>query len=225
MNDQVWVGVRERVRALAAASGAGSRPVFGAAGHGFRLDPVLSPAELAELEAQIGVRLPQEYRTFLLTVGAGGAGPAYGVFPAQREDDGWRWTGDGADLADRSRLAEPFPVRGPDPAVLEKLSGERPEEEEFDDEEDFDTAYEDWDRRWADVLWDPERTVGAIAICHLGCAGRQWLVISGPERGRIWSDDRVDDVDLAPLLTEQGQPVTFARWYLDWLDRAEQQIR
>ncbi|MFJ5121733.1 SMI1/KNR4 family protein [Kitasatospora sp. NPDC088548] len=76
MDDQLWVGVRERVQTLAGASVTGPRPVFGAIGHQFRLEPVLSPAELAELEAQIGVRLPQEYRTFLLTVGAGGAGPA-----------------------------------------------------------------------------------------------------------------------------------------------------
>jgi hypothetical protein len=225
MNDRLWVGVRERVLALAGASAAGSRPVFGASGHRFRLEPVLSPAQLAELEAQIGVRLPQEYRSFLLAVGAGGAGPAYGVFPVQRAQGRWRWTGDGADLADWSRLAEPFPVQGPDPTVVRKLLAECPEEEESDGIEDFDTAYEDWDRRWVEVMWNPERTVGAIAICHLGCAGRQWLVISGPERGRIWSDDRVDEVDLAPLLTEHGRPVTFARWYLDWLDQAEQQGR
>ncbi|MEU8925885.1 hypothetical protein AB0D10_33960 [Kitasatospora sp. NPDC048545] len=48
---------------------------------------------------------------------------------------------------------------------------------------------------------------------------------AGTGAGRIWSDDRGDDVDPAPLLTGHGQPVTFARWYLDWLDRAEQQIR
>lgn len=198
--------------------------MFGSIGHRFRLEPVLSPAELAELEAQIGIRLPQEYRTFLLTVGAGGAGPAYGVFAVQREDGRWRWTGDGADLADWSRLAEPFPAQGPDPTVVEQLLKDCPEEEGFDDIEDFDSAYEDWDRRWGEVMWNPERTVGAIVICHLGCADRQWLVISGPERGRIWSDSRVDQVDLAPLRTEHGRPVTFARWYLDWLAHAEHSL-
>ncbi|MFB7476077.1 SMI1/KNR4 family protein [Kitasatospora sp. NPDC056184] len=224
MDDQLWAGVRERVQALAGTSAAeaGRRP-FGAIGHRFRLQPVLSPAELAGLEAQIGVRLPWEYRTFLLAVGAGGAGPAYGVFPVQHESGRWRWTGDGADLADFSRLAEPFPVHGPAPAVVEKLLEECPREQDFDEIEDFDTAYEGWDRQWGAVMWNPERTVGALAICHLGCAARQWLVISGPQRGRIWSDDRVDEVDLAPLQNQDGQPVTFARWYLDWLEHAEQQ--
>jgi hypothetical protein len=31
----------------------------------------------------------------------------------------------------------------------------------------------------------------------------------------------VDDVDLAPLLDDDGTPVTFARWYTGWLEKAE----
>ncbi|MFE2722232.1 SMI1/KNR4 family protein [Kitasatospora sp. NPDC059327] len=182
-------------------------------------------AELAGLEAQIGVRLPEEYRTFLLRVGAGGAGPAYGTFPVRRTADRWGWEGDGADLADWSRLAEPFPAAPLDPTALRTLLERCPQEEDFTDtDEDFDTAYEAWDEQWGEVMWAPQRTVGAIVLCHLGCAARQWLVVSGPERGRIWNDDRADEVDLAPLLDTGGRPVTFARWYLDWLDAAEQQL-
>ncbi|WP_190064503.1 hypothetical protein [Streptomyces griseocarneus] len=63
-------------------------------------------------------------------------------------------------------------------------------------------------------------------IAHLGCALREWLVVSGPERGRVWSDGRADGVDLAPLLDDKlgdkGEPVTFTRWYLAWLEQAEQ---
>ncbi|MGW4646637.1 SMI1/KNR4 family protein [Kitasatospora sp. NPDC004289] len=225
MDDQLWVGVRARVEALAPAGPEPQSAVFGSNGHHFALDPVLSPAELAELEAQIGTELPPEYRTFLLQVGAGGAGPAYGVFPVRRTEDGWRWEGDGADLADRERLAEPFPATVLDPALVEALLEECPEEEDFEDIEEFDTAYEAWDERWGEVMWDPERTVGAIVLCHQGCAIRQWLVVNGPESGRIWEDLRADEVDLAPLLDEGGRPVTFARWYLDWLDQAERQAK
>ncbi|MEU2655123.1 SMI1/KNR4 family protein [Streptomyces sp. NPDC007325] len=219
MNDQWWAGVRRRIETVG-ASPSGSE-VFGALGHRWILEDPLSPDELAELEAQTGVRLPEEYRTFLLHVGAGGAGPAYGLFPVRRVRGRWRWEGDGADIADLSRLAEPFPDQGPDPKLLADLHAQRPEEEDFDDVEDFDDAFEAWDERWGDLMFAPERTVGAIVISHLGCTQREWLIISGSHRGTVWSDCRVDAIDLAPLLAEDGTPVTFARWYTDWLEKAE----
>lgn len=219
MTDQWWAGVRQRVEAAGAGPGAGA--VFGASGHEWVLEEPLTPDGLAELEAQAGVRLPEEYRAFLLHVGAGGAGPAYGLFPVRRVPGRWRWEGDGADLADLSRLAEPFPDHGPDPKLLDDLLAQRPEEEDFDAVEDFDEAIEAWDERWGAVMFAPERTAGAIVISHLGCAQREWLILSGSHRGTIWSDCRVDDVDLAPLLDDDAAPVGFARWYTDWLERAE----
>ncbi|MFD5922552.1 SMI1/KNR4 family protein [Kitasatospora sp. NPDC058201] len=187
------------------------------------MDEPLTSAEVADLEAQIGVVLPEEYREFLLQVGAGGAGPAYGVFPVRRIHGRWRWEGDGADLADLSRLGEPFPRQGPDPEHARALWEERPEEEDFEEIEDFDDAIESWDERWESVMFSPDRTVGAVVISHLGCAARQWLIINGHEQGRIWSDNRADDEDLTPLLDERGEPTTFARWYLTWLDESERQ--
>jgi hypothetical protein len=219
MTDQWWAGVRERVEAVSARP-AGSE-VFGALGHKWVVEEPLTQGELAELEAQIGVRLPEEYRTFLLRVGAGGAGPAYGLFPVRRVQGRWRWDGDGAGLVDLTRLTEPFPDQGPDPKVLSELIAQCPEEEDFDAIEDFDDAMEAWDERWEAVMFAPERTVGAIVICHLGCAQREWLIVSGRHRGTIGSDCRVDDVDLAQLLDDDGTPVTFARWYTDWLEKAE----
>ncbi|MEU3664492.1 SMI1/KNR4 family protein [Streptomyces sp. NPDC032940] len=219
MTDQWWVGVRQRVEA--AGAGPFGSKVFGALGHQWIVEDPLTQSELAELEDQTGVRLPEEYRTFLLHVGAGGAGPAYGLFPVRRVQGRWRWEGDGADLADLSRLAEPFPDQGPDPGLLDELRAQRPQEEDFDDIEDFDNAFEAWDERWEDVMFAPERTAGAIVISHLGCAQREWLIISGSHRGTIWSDFRVDNADLAPLLDDDGTPVTFARWYTDWLEKAE----
>ncbi|WP_329404218.1 SMI1/KNR4 family protein [Streptomyces melanogenes] len=213
-----WMGTRERVVALGAQSPRSE--VFGALGHQWVLEEPLTADELAELEGQIGVRLPEEYRTFLLHVAAGGAGPAYGLFPVRRIQGRWRWEGDGADLADLTLLAEPFPEQGPDPKILDELLAQRPEEEDFDEIEDFDAAIQAWDERWDTLVFAPERTAGAIVISHLGCALRDWLIISGSHRGTIWSDGRADDVDLTPLL-DDGKPVTFARWYTGWLDQAE----
>ncbi|MGY3205380.1 SMI1/KNR4 family protein [Streptomyces sp. TE5632] len=223
MVDQKWAGVRERIAALGALPA--SSEAFGSFGHRWALENPLTEVELTELETQLGVSLPAEYRAFLTQVGAGGAGPAHGLFPVRRVQGRWRWEGDGAYLADLSTLAEPFPEKGPDPELLEALAAERPEEEDFDEIEDFDEAIEAWDERWGAVMFAPARTAGAIVICHLGCALREWLVISGPHRGTVWSDSRVDDVDLEPVLDTEGEPVTFARWYTDWLDKAERSVR
>lgn len=218
MVDQ-WAGIRERVGALGAQTA--SSKVFGSLGHRWALEEPLTASGVAELEEQIGVRLPEEYRSFLLQVAAGGAGPAYGLFPVRRVQGRWRWEGDGADLADLSMIAEPFPDQGPDPEALEELLAQRPEEEEFDEIEDFDDAIEVWDEQWATLMFAPERTAGAILISHLGCAQREWLIISGRHRGTVWSDRRADDIDLMPLLDDDRRPMAFARWYMTWLERAE----
>ncbi|KJY41985.1 cell wall assembly protein [Streptomyces sp. NRRL B-1568] len=223
MVDQQWNGVRQRVAALATQPSSGE--VFGSLGHKWALEDPLTDDALAELEAQVGVELPDDYRNFLTVVGAGGAGPAYGLFPVRRVQGRWRWEGDGADLADLSMLARPFPDHSPDPESLDALLAERPEEEDFDEIEDFDDAIEAWDERWEALMFAPERTAGAIVISHLGCAQREWLIISGTHRGTIWSDCRADDADLAPLLDGNGAPVTFARWYTDWLQEAERIAR
>ncbi|WP_329604601.1 SMI1/KNR4 family protein [Streptomyces radicis] len=222
MNDAIWAGVRQRVQAL--RDRPGHDAVFGAIGHGFALEDVLDPAELAALEDQVGVELPDEYRGFLLGVGAGGAGPAYGVFPVRRRQGRWGWEGDGATLVEVNRLGEPFPRRCADPERLRALLEQRPEEEDFEGTDGFDDAIESWEREWESVMWSRDRTVGAIVIAHLGCALRHWLVVSGPERGLIWADHRVDDEDLMPLLDDEGTPVGFAAWYLTWLTEAERRV-
>lgn len=198
-----------------------SGEVFGSHGHQWVLEDPLTDDGLADLEAQVGVRLPDDYRSFLTCVGAGGAGPADGLFPVRRVQGRWRWEADGADLADLAMLAQPFPEHGPDPEALDALLTVRPQEEDFEEIEDFDDAIEAWDERWEPLMFAPERTAGAIVISHLGCAQREWLVISGAHRGTIWSDCRADDVGLFPLLDQGGQPVTLTRWYTDWLQEAE----
>ncbi len=215
--------MRKRIVELSALPA--SQRVFGTLGHRWVLEDPLGEDELVELEAQIGVRLPPDYRAFLAIVAAGGAGPSYGLFPVRRAQGRWRWEGDGADLADLSRLAEPFPDKGPDPEVLDRLRAERPEEEDFEEIEDFDSAFEVWDERWGAVMFSPERTGGAIVICHHGCAQRDWLVLSGSHRGTVWSDPRADDEDLEALVDAEGKPVTFSRWFTEWLENAEQVVR
>jgi hypothetical protein len=213
-----WEGVRDRLERLRAAYLRGlAGGVFGADGHKFEILPPLSEADLAEAEAQFRVRLPGDYRGFLLAVSAGGAGPYYGLFPLVRDQAGrWGWLGDGVDLTDDTALSANFDP-GDVSAALAQFKATQPA---LSDQ----GAYEDWVNRYDDVLWDERRTRGAVCLSHEGCAYRDWLVIGGPLRGHMWDDDRAGDIDLAPAIAEDGSALTFGRWYASWLNAVEQAV-
>lgn len=99
-----WEGVRARVRRLR-RSPRRSR-VFGADGHRFALHPPLTEVQVTQAEAQFGTTLPAQYRSLLTTVGAGGAGPGYGLFALARDRDGrWTWQSDRQEATNPSALA------------------------------------------------------------------------------------------------------------------------
>ena len=52
---------------------------FGADSHQYELSEPASEEAIQRFEEQQGIRLPEEYRDFLLHVGNGGAGPYYGL--------------------------------------------------------------------------------------------------------------------------------------------------
>jgi hypothetical protein len=178
--------------------------VFGANGHRWKLARKLTERDVSAVEKQYGVELPDDYRAFLLAVGAGGAGPAYGIFPlVHARTGGWCWDGDGATLT--GDLETPFPHAKPWNMTFPEW------DEEAEAEDDYWARRDAWDR---DVYFHPKQTTGAICICHEGCALRDWLVVTGPQRGKMWSDERADGRGLIPLKK------TFGEWYLAWLAKA-----
>jgi hypothetical protein len=80
------------------------------------------------------------------------------------------------------------------------------------------SLYEAWDKVLEEHYWIPHIMNGAISICHIGCALRQWLVVSGDQQGFVWDDFRADDAGIAPVIDSAGKPLTFAHWYMSWLD-------
>lgn len=183
--------------------------VFGAEFHGFKLNPPVSEAAVRKFEVKHRIRLPEDYRGFLIHLGNGGAGPFYGVFKMGEMDDGFafqKWKeGDGF----VGVLSEPFPHT----AAWNDLGGEP---EETDDEEEYEKALEAFDERY----WNPANVNGAIPVCHEGCAYRDWLIVTGPEAGHMWHDARTDQAGLRPISIGKKKRITFLDWYVHWLNEA-----
>ena len=191
-----------------------SLEVFGAEDHRYQVNPPLKEADVARFEGKHDVRLPEDYRTFLLEVGNGGAGPAYGVFPLGQMDDGWklrRWKEGNGFIGD---LSAPFPHtrRWNKLPKMPKVKDSHP---------DFERLLEERDR----IYWSTDNVNGAIPICNLGCCLRHWLVITGREAGRIWVDERADEGGLFPLSTTAKRRYNFSEWYDKWLASSLRQAR
>lgn len=66
---------------------------------------------------------------------------------------------------------------------------------------DTDTWSDKYWEAWSDKYWDSKQVNGAVPICYLGSALRQWIVVTGPEAGNVWCDNRADQNGLRPLKT------------------------
>lgn len=212
-----WSGVRDQVLALRKAPH--PEKVFGARvrgfGHGFRLEPPLPEAEVAAAERELGVSFPSAYRTFLLEVGAGGAGPDYGVFPLRRDAQGWHWDDTGSRTVN-ARLSDSFPSTAERARWEEEFDAREPQRQDFPDEESFGVAFRSRDDEYEQL--HEAMTAGAVCLSHQGCGYFTWLAVTGPERGTLWNDLRAADGLLEPV----GAPsrVDFHAWYTAWLTGA-----
>lgn len=217
MSEETWAGVRDRIQRLAALSGSDS--VFGARGHGFRLGPVMEEEQLRSLETALGVDLPAQYRSFLLQVGAGGAGPDYGLVTPVLGDRGWQWRGVGlahsgqpttAELAGRPFVAEALQKE------LDALDAQEPKSEAYATDEAFHQAFAAWDARYEE-LYDAQEA-GVVFLSEQGCGYSSLLVMTGPHAGAVWEDSRPADCGIVATGHD------FAQWYMRWLVRTEQQL-
>ncbi len=185
------------------------RKLFGAGSHRYKFHPPVTNSRIAAFEKKYGIRLPRDYRTFLVDVGNGGAGPFYGIFKLGEMDDGhghasWK---EGEFVG---TLKKPWPHR-----KAWNLSESEREPPEIEN----DLQHEAWRKELERKYWNADLVAGAIPICHEGGAYRNWLVVTGPEAGYVWHDARADDRGLRPVPGhhKSGKRSTFVDFYRDWL--------
>lgn len=189
------------------------REYFGSKGHDYRLNPVLTEQAVADLEARHRFSLPPEYRAFVTTIGNGGAGPYYGVFPlglqsSPRELGPWD-----EQLGD---LSKPFPHTSAWNLPPE-FWAEQPDPPDGTPAEEEDRLNEEWDAKLAKSYWRTDVVNGAIPVTDMGCALGNILIVAGQEAGTIWEDLRADYRGIVPVTDEAGRHLSFGEWYKKWL--------
>jgi hypothetical protein len=180
--------------------------VFGATSHKYKFNPCLSENEIKRFEQKHIVDLPTDYRNFLLEIGNGGSGPAYGLLKITE------WNIE-LDITKETFLSTPFPH-----------STRWNMERHFD--MDDDNVYESQEfQDWEEEYYSNKHVTGSIRICHYGCAIYYLLVVNGTEKGNIWVDDRANDEGIYPALSKKtGKQLSFIEWYNEWLDESLQQL-
>lgn len=172
----------------------------GFGGHGLRLSRPVGRAKVERLEAEHAIRLPEDYRAFLLEVGNSGAGPGYGLWGLS---DWWGFMDcwDNTPPAGprprvskprRSYLASPCPIR---PGVY------------------YGKGWAVEPKECAEALgldWAPWQ--GSVMIAHHGCEDHDNLIVSGPGRGRIV---QLSIPGIAPSFVPYPD---FLSWYESWQD-------
>ncbi|MBR7836786.1 SMI1/KNR4 family protein [Actinospica durhamensis] len=216
-----WSGVRDRVVAVALAEARARRwppsqvPV---------LSPVLSADEIAEAEAQFGVALPEEYRSFLSQVGAGGQGPKILLTTLRKIEGKWGWFSE-----DDERHPFTPDTSGPfiesrdwvDAQVAAlRAAGREPtvRDDETDYLDDYQSAFGEVD---GEELWYRQRSRGAVYISDNGCGMTGWLIVVGPHRGEVRDRDCDLNPPFEPYFDARGDRHTFRSWYVEWLERRE----
>lgn len=165
---------------------------FGADAHKYQWNPPASLEEVEDFEQKIGVRLPEEYRSFLLLAGNGGAGPYYGLFSLQKV---LYWLESDIDPKKEAVLYPGIEIP------------QEEYEEEYECDQILDEEEQENDREPETESW----LQGCIPIGSQGDSYFMYLLVSGPNRGRVVYVE--SEMTYVFFPREQG----FLAWYKRWL--------
>ena len=158
---------------------------FRAYSHQYKLSAPASEEMIQEFEGQEGIRLPEEYRDFLLFVGNGGAGPYYGLYGVEAEKKELHGS-------HGSRL---YQVRE-EPVIYPKMGSE-----------DWDRVADPESRRKGGA----HPYVGVLPIGSQGCTLMTGLMLAGPYRGQVVYYDE-DFCGQPFFVREKGFLQWYERW-------------
>ena len=185
--------------------------VFGASSHKYHLNPPVSEAEVLAFEKKYGVRLPECYRAFMLTIGDAKAkkldfiaGPYYGLYAFGTQVDDLLYEGSEIYLKAPCALS-PDMTQEEWEALSDPLLMSEEDEEDFEEDEEVETTEteEDYIEQCGKVFG------GLLPLGSQGCTYYHALVLNGKYAGRIVNVD----LDLA-------QPkFAFETNFLDWYER------
>lgn len=160
---------------------------FGAYSHQYKLAAPAGEEAIRKFEEQQGVRLPEEYRDFLMFIGNGGAGPYYGLYGLKALED---------DLSDSRGLRRCRSLE--EPVIYPKMS-----------EEEWDRNVNPESRRKGEEVYP---YTGVLPIGTQGCTLMTGLMLTGPYRGQVVYYDN-DFCGPPFFVREKG----FLSWYERWL--------
>ena len=165
--------------------------IFGAQHHQYKLRPVLAEEHLLVFEEKHRVYLPSDYRMFLKEFSNGGAGPYYGMYALENYYQPRFYDGSDANYIDQGFLHTPFPYTKNNPCIARETN------ENLTDEEYAKEFVKNFS--------------GAITLAHQGCGYYDMLIVSGIEKGTVWTDATVSDQGMGRAFD------SFTEWYSHWL--------
>ncbi len=198
-----------------------AREVHGAKLHGYGCQ-LVPAAALDDLEQHAGFALPDDYRAWLLTVGAG-AGPDYGLLAPgaviENIRDFEQQAGSGGDVEDAASITEESVA-----LFHRRISEERAR-----------TNHRTLDLTECTITANSFR--GALPISHQGCNGWSHLILSGRWRGFVFGEccDIIGGpgtaaagfwpIGVSKPDSQRTIPFTFLEWIEDWLDTSRSRLR
>lgn len=174
--------------------------VYGACEHRYRLLPRIEEHKVNDFEKKYQLKLPDDYREFIIEHGNGGAGPEFGILPFEPE----KMYDFRLESEDSLKPGELFPHR-------KAWNAEWIASFDFENERPEDSLLEQY--------WSTDLIAGSVFLSHYGHGDIYILVVKGYEAGHVWFDGRANYSGVFPE-NENGKRLNFSEWYLDWLDKA-----